>query len=265
MIANDPDADRCAVAVADPEADGGWRMLRGDEVGALLGRRTWSAATRSCRGTVRHLDRLVVAARPDRRGARPRLRRDADRLQVDRPRRPGLRLRLRGGARLLRRPRRACATRTASRAALLVAELAATLKAEGRTLLDRLDDLAARARPARDRPARRSGSRTCRSIDGRDGAAAGRAADRALGGRTVERADDLATGSAGLPPTDGLRYRLADGGRVVVRPSGTEPKLKAYLEVVVPVADGDVGTARRTAAADLSAIKRDLAATLALG
>jgi phosphomannomutase len=50
-----------------------------------------------------------------------------------------------------------------------------------------------------------------------------------------------------------------------VRPSGTEPKLKAYLEVVVPVADGDVATARRTAAADLSAIKRDLAETLAVG
>jgi phosphomannomutase len=78
------------------------------------------------------------------------------------------------------------------------------------------------------------------------------------------RTDDLATGSVDLPPTDGLRYTLADGGRVVVRPSGTEPKLKAYLEVVVPVADGDVATARRTAAADLSAIKRDLAETLAL-
>jgi phosphomannomutase len=50
-----------------------------------------------------------------------------------------------------------------------------------------------------------------------------------------------------------------------VRPSGTEPKLKAYLEVVVPVADGDVATARRTAAADLSAIKRGLAETLAVG
>ena len=87
----------------------------------------------------------------------------------------------------------------------------------------------------------------------------------ALGGRAVERADDLAQGSDDLPPTDGLRYRLADGGRVVVRPSGTEPKLKAYLEVVVPVTADDVAAARRTAAADLAAIKHDVGAALDLG
>jgi phosphomannomutase len=86
-----------------------------------------------------------------------------------------------------------------------------------------------------------------------------------LGGRAVERADDLAEGSDDLPPTDGLRYVLADGGRVVVRPSGTEPKLKAYLEVVVPVTADDVVTARRTATADLAAIKRDVAEALNLG
>ena len=101
VIANDPDADRCAVAVPDrPTASGGC-----------------CAATRSARcspthlvakgvrGHLRRLDRLVVAARPDRRGGGARLRRDADRLQVDRPRRRPA-LRLRGGARLLRRPRR---------------------------------------------------------------------------------------------------------------------------------------------------------------
>ena len=60
-------------------------------------------------------------------------------------------------------------------------------------------------------------------------------------GRAV---DDLSEGIGGLPPTDGLRYRLAEGGRVVVRPSGTEPKLKCYLEVVVPV-DADVEHGRR--------------------
>ena len=56
-----------------------------------------------------------------------------------------------------------------------------------------------------------------------------------LGGLAVEQVDDLSLGSADVPPTNGLRFTLADQGRVVVRPSGTEPKIKCYLEVVVPV------------------------------
>ncbi len=72
--------------------------------------------------------------------------------------------------------------------------------------------------------------------------------------------DDLALGSDDLPPTEGLRYRLAPRGRVVVRPSGTEPKLKSYLEVVLPVApDDDLARLRAQAADLLSAISADLA------
>ena len=109
VIANDPDADRCAVAA--PMRDGQWRMLRGDEVGVLLGLHL--ICPRRARH-LRQLDRVVVDARRDlpRRGARAP--RDAHRLQVDRPRRRAV-LRLRGGARLLRRPGARCATRTASR------------------------------------------------------------------------------------------------------------------------------------------------------
>ena len=80
-----------------------------------------------------------------------------------------------------------------------------------------------------------------------------------LGGLAVERAEDLSVGSDALPPTDGLRYYLADGARVIVRPSGTEPKLKCYLEVVVPVADGNVDVARAAAATTLAAMKTDFA------
>jgi len=72
-----------------------------------------------------------------------------------------------------------------------------------------------------------------------------------------------------LPPTDGLRYRL-DGSargtgvaRVVVRPSGTEPKLKSYLEVVVPVGTS-VDDARAVAREQLDAVRDDLAKALAL-
>jgi phosphomannomutase len=66
----------------------------------------------------------------------------------------------------------------------------------------------------------------------------------------VARADDLAQGDGGLPPTEGLRYYLADDSRVIVRPSGTEPKLKVYLEAVEPVDGADALAAARAAATE---------------
>ena len=117
-------------------------------------------------------------------------------------------------------------------ALLLLCELAADAKAEGRTLVDILDDIAlAHGLHATDQLSVR--------VTDLGEIAAAMARLRAtppteLGGLAVEAVDDLALGSADLPPTDGLRYRLADGARVIVRPSGTEPKLKCYLEVVVP-------------------------------
>jgi phosphomannomutase len=84
-----------------------------------------------------------------------------------------------------------------------------------------------------------------------------------LGGRAVERADDLSLGDGGLPPTDGLRYVLSRNARVVIRPSGTEPKLKCYLEVVVPVT-GSPGAARALAVRELEALRTDVSAALDL-
>ena len=72
-------------------------------------------------------------------------------------------------------------------------------------------------------------------------------------------------GADGLPPTDGLRYRTAAGDRVVVRPSGTEPKLKAYLEVVVTVDGDDVAAARAVATERLAELGADVRRLLALG
>ena len=51
---------------------------------------------------------------------------------------------------------------------------------------------------------------------------------------------------------------------MIVRPSGTEPKVKCYIEVVEPVLDGDVATARGSATVAISAIKRDLATAAGL-
>ena len=76
-------------------------------------------------------------------------------------------------------------------------------------------------------------------------------------------ADDLAAVGGVLPPTDGLRYRTDRGVRVVVRPSGTEPKLKCYLEAVRPPGD-DVAAERRRAAATVRAVRAGLSAALGL-
>jgi phosphomannomutase len=81
----------------------------------------------------------------------------------------------------------------------------------------------------------------------------------------VTSADDLSTGIGGLPPTEGMRYRLDGDARVVVRPSGTEPKLKCYLEVVEPVPDGAVDAARARAGSALAAIQVDLAVATGTG
>ncbi|MEP6667069.1 MAG: phospho-sugar mutase, partial [Nocardioidaceae bacterium] len=147
-------------------------------------------------------------------------------------------------------------------AAILVAELTAVLKAEGRGLTDLLDDLA-----------REFGLHATDQLSARFDdlsqieavmATLRKEPPTGLGGAAVTSAEDLAEGVGGLPPTDGLRYRLADGGRVIVRPSGTEPKVKCYLEVVVPVVDGDIPAARRTAVEKLAGIKRDVAAAAGL-
>ena len=145
-------------------------------------------------------------------------------------------------------------------ALLLVVELAARLKSEGRTLTDRLDDI------AREHGLYATDQLSVRVTDLSliaDAMTRLRTSPPAsLGGLAVERVDDLAEGSPDLPPTEGLRYHLAEGARVIVRPSGTEPKIKCYLEVVVPVEegeDGGVDAARISAAGRLDAIRVDLA------
>ncbi len=144
-------------------------------------------------------------------------------------------------------------------ALLLLCELAAAEKAQGRTVVDVLDDLAlAHGLHATDQL-------SVRVTDLDEIAAAMErlraTPPRALGGLQVESVDDLARGDGGLPPTEGLRYRLGSGARVIVRPSGTEPKLKCYLEVVVPVdEDAGVDAARISAAARLDALRDDIKA-----
>jgi phosphomannomutase len=138
-------------------------------------------------------------------------------------------------------------------AALTIAELAADLKTRGSTLADRLDELAAEfGLHATDQLSVR--------VD--DLAEIGLAMTRARQKPPATLLGAALTGVVDLlPENDVLTFRTATA-RVVIRPSGTEPKLKAYLEVVEPIADGDPAAARDRAAAALTTLRTEIAATL---
>ena len=131
-------------------------------------------------------------------------------------------------------------------AALLVAELVASLQAEGRSLVDRLDDLAHGSTGCTPPTPSRCGSRTSRSSAGSwTGCGPAPPSDGGAGRRGGRRPGSRRRRPA---PDRGPALLLADDSRVIVRPSGTEPKLKVYLEVVEPVTGDDLRGARDRAA-----------------
>ena len=268
VIANDPDADRCAVAVPDRRLDGRWRMLRGDEVGALLGEHILTRAQPAPGAVVASsvVSSELLAGIAAAHGVRHETTLTGFKWIA---RVPGLVYGYEEALGYCVAPR-FVRDKDGITAALLVAELAARLAAERRTLIDALDDLAlAHGVHATDQLSVRVADLAL--IEHAMASLRADPPDR-LGDDGVTEIRDLARGGpvgsgAPLPPTEGLLYRTAGGGRVVVRPSGTEPKLKCYLEVVVPVGGGDadgLAAARAAAARRLAAIKADLASRLAL-
>ncbi|QTZ93744.1 phospho-sugar mutase [Streptomyces auratus] len=261
VIANDPDADRCAVAVPAPGTPEGWRMLRGDEVGALLAahlvRKQASGTFATTIVSSQLLSRIAAASALPYEETLTGFKWLA---RVD-----GLRYAFEEALGYCVDPE-GVRDKDGITAALLITELAAELKQAGRTLTDLLDDLAGEfGLHATDQL----------SVRVEDLSLISEAMRRlrehpptVLAGLAVSRADDLTQGTETLPPTDGLRYYLAgspeagiESARVVVRPSGTEPKLKCYLEVVVPVTSPEaLPEARTTATAALAAVKRDVSA-----
>ncbi|MEW2613098.1 phospho-sugar mutase [Streptomyces sp. NPDC047880] len=248
IIANDPDADRCAVAVRD---GGDWRMLRGDEVGALL------AAHLVRRGATGTFAESIVSSsllgRIAEKAGLPHVETLTGFKWIARA--EGLRFGYEEALGYCVDPD-GVRDKDGITAALLITELASGLKEEGRTLLDLLDDLAV------EHGLHATDQLSVRVEDLSLIAAAMRRLREQppteLAGLPITRTDDLTKGTAELPPTDGLRYTL-DGARVIVRPSGTEPKLKCYLEVVIPVGShDDLPAARAKATALLESIKRDL-------
>lgn len=245
VIANDPDADRLAIAIPDPSEASGWRRLTGNEVGLLLG---WQVAEQvAAAGRGGTLACSIVSS--------PGLEAVAGTHGLDFAatltgfkwisRAPGLVFGFEEALGYLVNPD-TVRDKDGISAAVAFLSLAARLAGEGRTIADHLDDFVERF------GCFASAQVSIRVTDLSRIAevmARLRAAPPAeVGGVRVTAVEDLALGLDGLPPSDVLRLRLEGDARVMVRPSGTEPKLKVYIDAAAT--DGSVAE-RRAAASDL--------------
>jgi len=225
VIANDPDADRCAAAIKD--RDGQWRMLRGDELGVIFGE--WIART-SPEGT---FGNSIVSSSI--------LRKISAHYGID------FKEVLTGFKWLAKIENLAFGYEEAIgyavdsetvndkdgiSAAIFLAQIASDLATDGKDLNDLLDEVWARhgfhateqiSIRVADMSAITKLLANLRSNPPQE-----------IAGRAVESIDDLAAPTDGLPPTDGIRLWLSGGVRIIIRPSGTEAKLKCYIEVIAP-------------------------------
>ena len=257
LIANDPDADRCSVAIP---TTAGWRPLTGDEVGTLLGWWTIERARRSglvLNGTF--ANSIVSSTLLERIATSAGLHYEATLTGFKFiGRLPNLLFGYEEALGYCVDPE-AVADKDGITAALRVLELAAVLRGEGRTALDVLDDI------AREHGVYATGQVSLRFDDVSHIAPK---LDRIVsnpptevGGISVATIENLSDGVNGLLPTPGVRLWLTDGSRIIVRPSGTEPKLKTYLMVIEPVVD-DVAVARASAESRLDTLRNALSLLL---
>ncbi len=257
VLANDPDADRCAVAVPTPD---GYHRLSGDQVGALFATHLVRSGVRGTLATTIVSSSLLSSIAAGH--GVPYVETLTGFKWLGRV--PGLAFGYEEALGYCVDPA-AVGDKDGISAIIRMAELVARLKHEGRTLLDLLDDL------AREYGVHLTEQHSVRlaALSESEPTLRRLRADPPvrLGGRRVERVDDLADpspsdGAPALLPTEGVRFTLADRARVVVRPSGTEPKLKCYVEVVVEVPDGDLAAAKAAAQAAADAIGTDMRALL---
>jgi phosphomannomutase len=283
VLASDPDGDRLAVAVPDPGAADGWRTLTGDQTGALLGAfvlgvfetgasetgasetgasEVWESAgqgnprERLAASTVVSsslLSKIAAAAGVQYAETLTGFKwivRAADE-------RPGTRFVFGYEEALGYAVGDVVRDKDGISAALAMLGLTAQARSAGQSVLDRWDALetahGVHLTAQLTLPTRAPGE----IMAGLRAAAPG-----TLGESPVRSVTDLGPGSAELPPTDALILRL-DGARVVLRPSGTEPKLKAYLEVTEPVAAGGLAEARRRAESRMTPLRADVQALFA--
>ena len=252
-IANDPDADRSALAAP---FDGQWRMLSGDELGWLLAddalRRGTPGVYACSVVSSTLLGRMAAAA------GQPFQMTLTGFKWIGRV--PGLAFGYEEAIGYCTDPE-GVADKDGISTLTRVLALVAALKAEGSTVQGRLDEIARTHGVHLTAPLSFRVSDLSLISD----AMARLRADlpTELAGVPVT-ASDLGEGWNGLPPTDGVLFE-GEGVRAVARPSGTEPKLKVYLQVSLPPErSGDLDAARAEAAAVMEQLKADMAAALGL-
>ncbi|CAN5268972.1 phospho-sugar mutase [soil metagenome] len=246
VIANDPDADRLAIGI--PDVDGEWQRLSGNQVGALLG---WRAAERlAAAGTSGTLAASIVSSPALAEVARHYGLDYVDTLTGFKwvSRVPGLSYGYEEALGYLVDPEKV-RDKDGISAAVEFLGLVSDLKAVGRTVTDHLTDFAERF------GAFASSQVSIRMTDLADiprlMSSLRQSPPERIGAVAVRQVDDFVDGFAGLPASDILRYQLDDGSRVIVRPSGTEPKVKVYID-----ASSDDGTAAHRQAVAQGAVDR---------
>lgn len=228
VLANDPDADRCAAAVKD--RDGNWRMLGGDELGVIFGE--WIARKLSKESDHKAtFGNSIVSSTA--------LSKIARHYQID------FKEVLTGFKWLAKIENLAFGYEEAIgyavdaqtvndkdgiSAALLLAQIATELSQKDKTLLDLLDEIWARHgfHGTEQISIRVNDMKQISSLLN----SLRKTPPAKIAGRAVSAIDDLAAPTDGLPPTDGLRIWLDGGIRIIIRPSGTEAKMKCYIEVI---------------------------------
>jgi len=272
VVASDPDGDRLAVAVpvlapgemTDKDA-AGWRVLTGDQVGALLGASLLDRTAGQAAPQARLVASTVVSSTLLSKIAAAAHVHYAETLT-------GFKWIARAadgapGARFVFGYEEALGyavfdvvrDKDGFGAALAMLRLAAEAKSADRSVLDIYDDL------ERAYGVHLTSQLTLRTADQAQVMSRLRAAPPdAFGGEPVAGLTDLADGAGDVPRADVLIFRLA-GGRVVLRPSGTEPKIKCYIEITETAAGRSLEAAREAAEARLVPLRAALEALLAGG
>ena len=262
VLANDPDADRLAVAVPDPASPTKFRQLTGDQVGALFADYLLEVGAKDQRMVAttivssQLLSYLSKAAGADYRETLTGFKWIGN-AAMDYERTTGGRFVMGYEEALGYSIGPLVRDKDGVSACLIFADLVLWNRARGRSVLDHLDDIY-----------RRVGLFVTEQVSitkpGSEGLAQiKQAMDRFrkqppkdIAGHTVDQVVDLAKGEGGLPPSDVLVFKLEGGRRVIMRPSGTEPKLKSYYEVRVPVSAGEaMETARARGVAELAELR----------